>query len=1123
VSGIRCQAKRFLPIARLAVFFSIASIAGAAMGAKAPAGKKKPAGANKNTAQASVRMSAEGLKPNSQRLFWVWRKSVCAAKVPAGSKRNLPPGTYDIRVGFTSGYVSRTVELKAGQQYEVPTGLFTFRQITPNDLLSSVPQKLYHGGNYLVTGYQGTTARLYDGTYKVYYQDIGQQRPATAFGPWHVMGVFPNPQKPKKNMGYHTAYGPEEDLIPDLKKTYEHGGRTFAWRKLEDYPEVNLAELFPAWGIAYATASINSDEQREAELIVTYRGGIKIWLNGEPVRQIAPTARAYMPQRTSGFVRLKKGRNVLLVKTPRANLDWSLGAVAVRWRSYEAVVTVGGQAEPVAFGGPVAAVPAGRYASPATEMPPAVEGIVFCQVPDLPNGRSGLHHEQFRIVHRPERSRICSLIPATPYGKLTDLTGDTFVSAIQPDLSYDGRKVIFAAKKTPQEKWSIFEMNLDGGGKRQITRDMEDCIDPYYLPDGRIVFSSGAVRFRDEYDRDPCKVLFRCNPDGSGAEQLTFNLSSDTASIVLDDGRLLFTSWQHHGDHQGVAGVFAFCTCNPDGTVFNLFTGNAREANNTKSYPQQLTDGRVVFVDSAGHRHYNSGGLSAVGPEKPLTNRKILTPGMIYNGYNLAGRYASPYPLPDGGMICSFSPGRGTGILREDPGEEIHMGIYHFDFKSGRVGKLIFDDPAAQDIDPIAIYTRNPPPVIPSLIDYKEKTGTFLCVNPYLSDRKPSPRVVVGELPPAEPGTIKGVRVLEGFGVEDTDVKKHRHTIIDILQMSFGSNNNSGNNFEQRRIVGYAPCEPDGSFHIEVPADTTLALQTLDQQGMAIETQLTWVWVRPGEKRMCVGCHEDREAALPNLDCMAMYKRPYPVAPPPEGRRTVDFRRDIMPIIEKKCATAGCHDSESKAGGLDFGGGFQLVFHRKGFRGRPLNGAFFNRAYESLLEGNAQRVGRLVVSGAAKYSPVIWRIYGRQLAQTDVRNPYQKQCKQMPPGEPLSEAEKRLFVEWIDLGAQWDNIPREDDLPGYNADESRILAAAAAEMVKKPISDPQQAFRIRCTECHDTRCILMAKNSKKEEARWRETIDRMVAKRRVWFHDSEIPLITGHVLENYFKARPKKP
>ena len=64
-----------------------------------------------------------------------------------------------------------------------------------------------------------------------------------------------------------------------------------------------------------------------------------------------------------------------------------------------------------------------------------VKGIVFCQVHDHPNGRSGLHMEQFRIIRRPTRARICSLIPARPDGKPTDLTGETFVSAVMPDLS----------------------------------------------------------------------------------------------------------------------------------------------------------------------------------------------------------------------------------------------------------------------------------------------------------------------------------------------------------------------------------------------------------------------------------------------------------------------------------------------------------------------------------------------------------------------------------------------------------------------------------------------------------------------------------------------------------------
>jgi len=748
-----------------------------------------------------------------------------------------------------------------------------------------------------------------------------------------------------------------------------------------------------------------------------------------------------------------------------------------------------------------------------------VKGVVFCQVPDAPNGSSGLHMEQFRIVRRPTSARICSLIPATPNGKFTDLTGDTFVSAIQPDLSYDGTKIIFAAKKKDEPYFSIYEMNLDGTGKRQITRDMNDCLDPYYLPDGRIVFSSAKPGFRDEYDRDMAKLLFTCNADGSDPQRITFNLSSDMATIVLNDGRLLFTSWQHHGDHSTTAGVFGFFTCNPDGTVFMPVMGNQRgEANNTKSYAQQLTDGRIVFVDSAGHRHYNAGGLSSIDLSRPIATRKILTPGQIYNGHNMAGRYASPYPLPGGGMICSYSPGRGTGALREDPAEEIHMGIYHFDFSTGRAGKLIFDDPNCQDIDPLAIYRRTPPPVIPSIIDRKQKTGTFLCVNPYLSDRPAtSNRVVVGELPPAKPGEIKGVRVLEGFGVMDTDPKKHKALVIDMLQMTFGSGSNGGSNLEQRRIVGYAPCEEDGSFHIEVPADTTLALQMLDENGMSIETQLTWVWVRPGEKRLCVGCHESRELALANFDCMAMSKRPHFTAAPPEQRRTVDFRRDIMPVIDKKCATAACHGKEKKTGGLDLGGGFDLVFHRKGRTGRAINAAFFNQAYESLLDGNAQRVGRLVIPGAARHSPLIWRLYGKQLAWTDVRNPYKVECKPMPPGKPLTDAEKKLFVEWVDLGAQWDNIPAEDDLPCYDADQSAALAKAANEMVLKPISDPELAFKTRCTECHDMRYMTTAKARQKTKEDWLVTIARMDAKRRGWIHASEMPLIRKYTLDNCCK------
>ena len=70
--------------------------------------------------------------------------------------------------------------------------------------------------------------------------------------------------------------------------------------------------------------------------------------------------------------------------------------------------------------------------------------------------------------------------------------------------------------------------------------------------------------------------------------------------------------------------------------------------------------------------------------------------------------------------------------------------------------------------------------------------------------------------------------------------------------------------FEQQQIVGYAPIEPDGSFKLEVPADTPLGFAVVDAKGRGIQTHLNWIQVRPGEKRTCDGCHSPRRGAALN-------------------------------------------------------------------------------------------------------------------------------------------------------------------------------------------------------------------------------------------------------------------
>ena len=57
---------------------------------------------------------------------------------------------------------------------------------------------------------------------------------------------------------------------------------------------------------------------------------------------------------------------------------------------------------------------------------------------------------------------------------------------------WDGRRMMFT--RADAENWKIWEANADGTGLRQVSRMPADvdCMDPCYLPDGRIIFGSTA-------------------------------------------------------------------------------------------------------------------------------------------------------------------------------------------------------------------------------------------------------------------------------------------------------------------------------------------------------------------------------------------------------------------------------------------------------------------------------------------------------------------------------------------------------------------------------------------------------------------------------------------------------
>ena len=71
------------------------------------------------------------------------------------------------------------------------------------------------------------------------------------------------------------------------------------------------------------------------------------------------------------------------------------------------------------------------------------------------------------------------------------------------------------------------------------------------------------------------------------------------------------------------------------------------------------------------------------------------------------------------------------------------------------------------------------------------------------------------------------------------------------------------------------PVYEDGLAHFYVPADRNIYFQALDKNFMELQRERTYVNYRPGEKRSCVGCHEQPNS-LPaaQRSAMAMTRTP---------------------------------------------------------------------------------------------------------------------------------------------------------------------------------------------------------------------------------------------------------
>jgi len=415
-----------------------------------------------------------------------------------------------------------------------------------------------------------------------------------------------------------------------------------------------------------------------------------------------------------------------------------------------------------------------------------------------------------------------------PDGTVTRLTHFTDGYVADCEVSWDARRIIFAKRGGKDNPWwHVWEIGVDGKGLRRITKGPYHDVQPAYLPDGRIVFSSSRIGLRDEYHGYPATGLTVMNADGSDIHVIGLNLGRDNEPSIMPDGRIVFSRLELF--YSRLKTELTVHAVNPDGTRDVTLYGPERRAfwrNVTRvnkegwwgevaprhrvlrmTQPQSFDSVRIICASTAG--------LTIIGPGR---YRETVIPRFE----NMA--VTSPIPLDANTILCAAT-------VRNASKPE--LGLYKMDVKTGVLTK-VYNDPDTAEFEPRPIRPRRRPATPAEAHRTNSYTATLFCSSAKISQ----------EARTRNRGRL--VRIVEGQPI----VARHETHI-----------NGKGPSWKNHvgthaRVLGTVPLAADGSFSLEVPADRLIHCQVLDSDRRVVGNQLIWMHIRPGERRSCVGCHE---------------------------------------------------------------------------------------------------------------------------------------------------------------------------------------------------------------------------------------------------------------------------
>jgi hypothetical protein len=384
---------------------------------------------------------------------------------------------------------------------------------------------------------------------------------------------------------------------------------------------------------------------------------------------------------------------------------------------------------------------------------------------------------------------------------------------------------------------AALETGKEGKNPLNLSAGFYSASSPSVSSDGKLMVFAGKINKEDPWQ------IWQMDLGSMKSSKVTSLPSNCLYPAVLPTGRIVFCT-EVAGDMN--ASGNAIFTIKPDGTDLKQVTFNPC----SYSGVNVLSDGRLLVVTAApgtaGSKlmvmrpdgtknqlfYQGTTGSSVSGRVWETGTGKLVFTGMETThekgGMITEIAYNNPMQSPaclseglTGSFICVCPAGDGMLLAAYRKTDSKNFGLFHFDPSRKEIGTPIFQSAEFNITDVVVAKSHDRARKLPSEVDMGVKSGLLLCQDINFKDVSSSVKDIL-------PG-VSRVRIM---GRDSS--------------------------------LGEVNVEKDGSVYLKIKSDTPFRLETLDDKGNVIGKPCTWLYLRPNERRGCVGCHESLDIVPEN-------------------------------------------------------------------------------------------------------------------------------------------------------------------------------------------------------------------------------------------------------------------